>query len=161
VSVGVESAGVESAPALDWSAYFNALTLGLRCATRGRTVTEADVVAFAGLTGDYHPQHSDAEWARCSEFGQRIAHGLLVVSFAVGLLPLDPERVLALRRLTEVVFKRPVLLGDTIHVEAEIETLRPIDDRAGLVSCRCSIINQHGKLACRALVEVLWRTEPA
>jgi acyl dehydratase len=142
---------------LDWSAPFEALELGQRFRTRGRTVTEADVVAFAGLTGDYHPQHSDAEWAQASAFGQRIAHGMLIVSFAVGLVPLDPERVLALRRLEEVVFKRPVLLGDTIQVGGEIERLRPIDDSAGLVACRWSIFNQREQLNCRARVEVLWR----
>jgi 3-hydroxybutyryl-CoA dehydratase len=145
-------------PRLDWSAPFEALAVGQRFQTRGRTVTEADVVAFAGLTGDYHPQHSDAQWAQASPFGQRIAHGMLIVSFAVGLVPLDPERVLALRRLEDVVFKRPVLLGDTIHVQGEIDRLRPIDDSSGLVMCRWSIFNQRDQLACRARVEVLWRS---
>lgn len=152
------STQLDTAPPVDWSEAFDALAIGQCFVTRGRTVTEADVVAFAGLTGDFHPQHSDAEWARCSDFGERIAHGLLVVSYAVGLLPLDPERVVALRRLDDVVFKRPVRLGDTIHVQGGIERLRPIDNRAGLVAFRCSIVNQDGKLACRALVEALWRT---
>jgi acyl dehydratase len=142
---------------LDWSAPFEALSVGQRFQTRGRTVTEADVVAFAGLTGDFHPQHSDAEWAQRSAFGQRIAHGMLIISFAVGLVPLHPERVIALRRLEDVVFKRPVLLGDTIHVRGEIERLRPIDDSAGLVACRWLIVNQRDQLTCRARVEVLWR----
>jgi acyl dehydratase len=151
VSVELETAR------LDWSAPFESLAVGQRFQTRGRTVTEADVVAFAGLTGDYHPQHSDAQWAQASTFGERIAHGMLIVSFAVGLVPLDPERVLALRRLEDVVFKRPVLLGDTIHVGGEIERLRPIDGSAGLVACRWSIFNQRDQLTCRARVEVLWR----
>ena len=144
-------------PALDWSAPFEALAPGARFRSRARTVTEADVVSFAALTGDFHPQHSDAEWARRSAFGARIAHGMLIVSYAVGLVPLDPARVIALRRLEDVVFKRPVLIGDTIHVEGEIERLRPIDPGAGLVACRWSIVNQRGELTCRARVEVLWR----
>lgn len=148
-------------PRLDWSAPFETLAVGQRFQTRGRTVTEADVVGFAGLTGDFHPQHSDAVWAEASPFGQRIAHGMLIVSFAVGLVPLDPARVLALRRLEDVVFKRPVLLGDTIHVGGEIDRLRPIDDSSGLVACRWSIFNQRDQLACRARVEVLWRTGSA
>ena len=72
---------------------------------------------FAGLTGDFHPQHADAEWAAASPFGERIAHGLLVLSLAAGLVDFDPEEVLALRRVRDVVFKRPVKLGDTIRVE--------------------------------------------
>lgn len=152
---------LDPAPQLDWAAPFDSLVVGHRFSTRARTVTEADVVGFAGLTGDYHPHHTDAEWARDHGFGQRIAHGMLIVSFAVGLLPFDPDRVLALRRIGEVVFKRPVLLGDTIHAGGEIAHLSEIDERAGLVAFRYSIINQHGKLACRGLVEVLWRTDTA
>ena len=61
----------------------------------------------------------DADWAAGSRFGEQIAHGLLVLSFAVGLLPLDPERVVALRRVGDAVFKQPVKIGDTVHVEGE------------------------------------------
>ena len=60
--------------------------------------SEPDILQFADLTGDAHPQHVDPEWAAGSRFGEQIAHGLLVMSFAVGLLPLDPDRVVALRR---------------------------------------------------------------
>ena len=59
--------------------------------TRGRTITEADLVSFSALTGDWHPQHADAAWAAESPFGERIAHGMLVLSYAVGLLPIDPD----------------------------------------------------------------------
>ena len=65
--------------------------------TSGRTITESDLVSFAALTGDWHPQHADAAWAAASRFGERVAHGMLVLSYAVGLLPFDPERVVALR----------------------------------------------------------------
>ena len=85
----------------------------------GRTVTEADIVAFAALTGDTHPQHTDAEWAAGSRFGEQIAHGLLVLSSAAGLMPFDPDRVVALRKVGDAVFKQPVLIGDTVHVEGE------------------------------------------
>jgi acyl dehydratase len=128
--------------------------------SRGRTVTEADVVAFAALTGDWHPQHADATWAAESAFGERIAHGMLVVSFAVGLVDFDPERVVALRRLREVVFKRPVRLGDTIHVEGTEDERRPVDDETQLVTWNWRIVNQHGELVCRAVIEALCR-EPA
>ena len=84
---------------ISWWAPFEALELGQEFTTRGRTVTEADVVGFASLTGDWHPQHADAEWAASSPFGERIAHGMLVVSLAAGLVPFDPGRVVALRRV--------------------------------------------------------------
>ena len=104
---------------------FEALEEGVRFSTRGRTITESDVVAFAAQTGDWHPQHSDAEWAASSQFGERIAHGMLVLSYAVGLVPFDPDRVLALRRVADAVFKRPVRLGDTISVRGSVESCAP------------------------------------
>jgi len=128
--------------------------------SRARTITEADVVAFASLTGDFHPQHSDAVWAADSPFGERIAHGMLIVSYAVGLVAFDPERVVALRRLRDVVFKRPVRLGDTIHVEGSEAERRPVDDETALVTWNWRIVNQDGGLVSRVAVEALVR-EPA
>jgi 3-hydroxybutyryl-CoA dehydratase len=136
---------------------FEELTPGTAFVTRGRTVTEADVVGFGTLTGDLHPQHVDAEWAEQSRFGKRIAHGMLVLSYAVGLVPLDPDRVVALRRIRDAVFKRPVGLGDTIHVEGEVERLAPVDDEMGLAVCNWRVRNQRGRLVVSATVEVLWR----
>jgi acyl dehydratase len=127
--------------------------------SRGRTITEADVVAFSSLTGDWHPQHTDATWAADSAFGERIAHGMLIVSFAVGLVDFDPERVVALRRLRDVVFKRPVRLGDTIHVEGSVADSRPIDEETTLLTWSWRIVNQDDDLVCRALVEALWREQ--
>jgi acyl dehydratase len=127
--------------------------------SRGRTITEADVVTFSALTGDWHPQHSNAAWAAESTFGERIAHGMLIVSFAVGLVDFDPERVVALRRLRDVVFKRPVRLGDTIHVEGSVADSRPIDDETSLLTWSWRIVNQDDQLVCRALVEALWREQ--
>jgi 3-hydroxybutyryl-CoA dehydratase len=146
---------------LIWSAAFGELTVGDRFVTRGRTVTEADVVGFAALTGDWHPQHADAVWARESTFGERIAHGMLVISFAVGLVPFDPDRVVALRRIDDVVFKRPVRFGDTIHVEGMVASLQQFDLATGLVSWTWKVINQDNRLACRAAVDVLWRRDAA
>jgi 3-hydroxybutyryl-CoA dehydratase len=145
---------------LNWAATFDDLACGEAFVTRGRTVTEADVVGFAALTGDWHPQHADAVWAAGSAFGERIAHGMLVISFAVGLVPFDPERVVALRRITDVVFKRPVRLLDTIRVEGAVSALREIDAATGLVTWSWRVVNQDAQLACRAAVEVLWRRDP-
>jgi 3-hydroxybutyryl-CoA dehydratase len=141
--------------------HFDELEEGERFSTRGRTVTEADVVLFAGLSGDMHPQHTDAEWAAGSRFGERIAHGMLILSYAVGLMPFDPDRVVALRRVGDVVFKQPARIGDTIRVEGELADRRELDDGHGLVTCRWRILNQTGKLVARATVEVVWRREQA
>jgi len=121
---------------------------------RGRTITEADVAAFASLTGDRHPQHTDAAWAEESPFGERIAHGMLVLSYAVGLVDFDPERVMALRRVEDVVFKRPVKLGDTIHVRA---SLVREDDGRGVEAYEWRVLNQHERLVLRAVVEAVVR----
>jgi 3-hydroxybutyryl-CoA dehydratase len=136
---------------------FDALEPGERFVTPGRTVSEAEIAQFAALTGDTHPQHVDAAWAAGSRFGEQIAHGLLVLSFAAGSMPFDPERVVALRRVGDAVFKQPVLIGDTVHVEGEVVSLRPIDDENGLVECRWRVLNQHGRLVLRASVELVWR----
>jgi acyl dehydratase len=142
---------------VNWSDPFEALETGASFTTQGRAITESDVAAFAALTGDHHPQHVDAGWSATSAFGERVAHGMLLVSCAVGLVPFDPDRVIALRRLDEVVFKRPVRLGDTIRVKGVVMALRPIGEEAGLVGWRWSVVNGDDQLVARALVEVLWR----
>jgi 3-hydroxybutyryl-CoA dehydratase len=140
-----------------WSDPFELLSVGERFESCERTVRDTDVIVFCALTGDWHPQHCDPEWAAHSPFGERIAHGMLVLSLAVGLVPLDPERVLALRRVGDVVFKRPVHLNEVISVTGEITALRPIDERSGLVDFAWQIRNQDGALVARASVQVLWR----
>jgi 3-hydroxybutyryl-CoA dehydratase len=142
-----------------FSSPFEALCEGQEFTTRGRTVTEADVVGFASLTGDWHPQHSDAQWAAESPFGERIAHGMLVISLAAGLVPFDPARVVALRRVGDAVFKRPVRLGDTLRVRGCVAELSPATDVAGLVTFRWTVVNQDDQAVCRARVEVLWRRD--
>jgi len=142
-----------------FSKDFDALSEGERFVTRCRTIGEADIMGFATLTGDTHPQHTDAEWAASSRFGERIAHGLLVLSYAAGLMPFDPERIVALRRVGDAVFKQPVRIGDTIHVEGEIAAKSEIDPGHGLVSTRWRVMNQRGKLVARASVDLVWRRD--
>jgi acyl dehydratase len=128
--------------------------------TAARTVTEADVLRFAELTGDSHPQHVDEAWAAGSVFGERIAHGMLVMSLAVGLVPFDPERLLALRRISDLVFKRPVRLGDSIQVWATPAARKTMDHETELVSWSWKITNQREQLVCQAKLDVLMRAEP-
>lgn len=144
---------------MNFSAPFEQLVPGQAFVTRGRTVTETHVVAFAALTGDWHPQHTDEVWAVHSAFGERIAHGMLIVSLAVGMVPFDPDRVIALRRIADATFKRPVRFGDTLHVAGSILETRELDDEAGLVTLAWKILDQDGRLVARARAEVLWRRD--
>ena len=140
--------------------YFDELRIDDAMESSGRTITEYDVVSFASLTGDWHPQHADAAWAEESPFGRRIAHGMLVISYALGLLPIDPRVVLALRSMDGVVLKRPVGLGDSIRVRAKVAELRPLGDETGLVTLAVRIVNQADELVARMSIVVLWRRRP-
>jgi 3-hydroxybutyryl-CoA dehydratase len=142
------------------SSDFAALEVGGRFQTRGRTITETDLVSFAALTGDFHPIHTDVEWAAESEFNGRIAHGMLLLSYCVGLVPLDPAQVMALRGFERIAFKRPVRIGDTIHVEGELDSKKELDDATGLVVFNWKIVNQRGETTAIAKVRVVWRRQP-
>ena len=144
---------------ISWWAPFEALEPGQEFTTRGRTVTEADVVGFASLSGDWHPQHCDAAWAAGSPFGERIAHGMLVIALASGLVPFDPGRVVALRRVADATFKRPVRFGDTLRVEGRVADLGSGSEEAGLVTFAWNVVNQDDQTVCRARVEVLWKRD--
>ena len=141
--------------------YFDELRIDDSMESSGRTITEYDVVSFASLTGDWHPQHADAAWAAESPFGRRIAHGMLVISYALGLLPIDPRVVLALRSMDNAVLKRPVGLGDSIRVRAKVAELRPLGEETGLVTLAVRIVNQADELVARMEIVVLWRRQPA
>ena len=138
---------------------FDALGVGDAFTTRGRTLAEADVNLFAGLTGDHHPLHTDAVFAAAHPFGERVAHGMLVLSCAVGLVPFDPAQIIALRRVRDVTFKQPVRFGDTIRCEGTISQLSALQDDAGLVACDIRVRNQADALVCRIGVDVLWRRD--
>ena len=131
-----------------------------RFTTSGHTVTEEDVLRFAHLTGDTNPLHVDPEWAAESRFGEQIAHGLLVLSFAIGLLPFERERIVALRRVCDAVFKRPVKIGDTVTVEGEIVRARELDAHTELLELRLRVLGD-GRLTVRGNVELVWRREGA
>lgn len=121
-----------------------------------RVVSENDVRLFAELTGDRHPQHLDEQWSESSPFGQRIAHGLLVISFAMGLVPFDPRRVVALRRC-DAVFKQPVKFGDGIRIHGQLSAIKPIDAFYVLARWRWRIVNDNTILVARLGIDVLWR----
>jgi 3-hydroxybutyryl-CoA dehydratase len=141
-----------------FSEQFAELGPGQRFTTPGRTITETDVVNFSAMTGDWHPQHNDAEWASKSFFGERVAHGMLVLSYAVALIPFDHERLVGLRR-AEATFKEPVRFGDTIHVEGRVTTKKTIaeEQNLSLMGGVWKVVNQHGKTCVRAHFDIIWR----
>ena len=127
--------------------------------SRARTITESDLVSFAAITGDWHPQHVDAEWAADSRFGERIAHGMLVLSYSIGLMGFDPDRVVALRGIDSLTFKRPIAIGETIRVEADVEDVRPIDEDHELIELRWRVLTGDDRLALRARVTIVHRSQ--
>ena len=139
---------------------FDQLEPGSGFTTASRTITESDLVSFAALTGDRHPLHTDARWAADSPFGERVAHGMLVLSYALGLVPFDPARVLALRGVDGVTFKRPAHIGDTIRVEGRVDSVEPLDASTGLVTCGWKVLNDRDETLVRAKLKVLWRRAP-
>jgi len=129
--------------------YFEEFSLGDTAVTAGRTVSEADIVNFAGLSGDFSQIHTDAEYARQGGFGQRVAHGMLEVSIASGLLAqlgLLTGTALALRELTWK-FSLPVFIGDTIQARITISGLKAVPRlKGGLVTFQIEVANQQGGL---------------
>ncbi len=125
--------------------FFEEYEVGQRWTTRGRTVTEADIVNFAGLSSDFFPLHVDRDYAAQTRFGQRVAHGMLVLSIASGMVPADPEKVEALYGLDRVRFVRPVFIGDTVHVQMEVAEKQERDDGSGVVTFIQTVIKQDGQ----------------
>ena len=128
--------------------HFDEIAVGEEYESPGRTVTEADIVIFAGLSGDYNILHTDAEFMKASIFGERIAHGLLGLSIQSGLLTrgMRPYATIAFVGL-QWKFKGPIKIGDTIRVRARVvrkkETSKP--DR-GIVTLSRQILNQRGEV---------------
>lgn len=136
---------------------FDEVNVGDIWESPSRTVTEADVVLFAGLTGDYNPLHVDHEFARNTPFRQPIAHGLLGLSMGAGLGSLSPSmRTIAFIRIREWSFVKPVYFGDTIHVRTEIIELEPRSrGRRGLITWKRQLVNQTGEIVQEGITETL------
>jgi 3-hydroxybutyryl-CoA dehydratase len=132
--------------------YFEDFEVGLTLSTAGRTITETDIVAFAGLSGDFNQIHTNAEFAASDTFGQRVAHGLLVQSIATGLAvqsSVIEGTVLAFREL-ETKFSLPVYIGDTVHVEIEIVEKKAFPRlKGGNVTMKYGVVNQKSETVQR------------
>ena len=137
--------------------YFEEFHPGDEFATRGRTITEADIAAFAGLSGDFTELHTNVEYARQSRFGKPIAHGLLTLSISSGLLVQSGTvegTVVAFYGIDKLRFVRPVFPGDTITVRQKVAETRGRDTETGVVAFDTEVVNQGGDvvLAYRKLL---------
>ncbi len=144
--------------------YFEEFQVGAEHVTPGRTITEADIVNFAGLSGDYTYLHTDAELAKSTPFGERIAHGLLGLAVASGLvaqLGVMEGTVIAFMGL-EWRFKAPIKIGDTIHVEGQVKQTKPMASAGGgLIVITLRVVNQRGEVTQVGDWTVLVKSRPA
>lgn len=143
--------------------YYEEFAVGDNFTTRARTITESDIVSFAGLSGDYNPLHTDAEFARGTPFGERIAHGLLGLSIQSGLsqgLGITEGTTIAFLGLTWN-FKAPILIGDTIHVVQSVQEMRETrkPDR-GIIIFSVQVVNQKGEVTQDGTKTMMIRRKP-
>ena len=145
--------------------YWEEWEIGAEFESPARTVTEADIVMFAGLSGDYNPLHVNEEYAKTTIFGTRIAHGPLVYAITAGLLfqlHLYDDTLIAFLGFENLKFTGPVKAGDTIHAKVKVlekrETSRP--DR-GVMRRDLKVFNQRGEVVQEAIQAFLLKRKPA
>lgn len=127
------------------SRYYEEFSIGDAFESRGRTVTEADIVNFAGVSGDFVELHTNEEFARKSPFGTRIAHGALVFSISTGLMTqmnLINDTVLAFYGMDKLRFTGPVFIGDTVRVVKRVTDVKEKDAERGVVTFETQVLNQ-------------------
>jgi acyl dehydratase len=137
--------------------YFDDVEVGQEWESLGRTVTEADIVNYAGLSGDFNPIHTDHEFARTTPFRRPVAHGLLIWAISSGLgTHAPPMRTLAFLAIREWEFRGPVFIGDTIRVRSKVlgkeERAR---GRRGVITWQRQIVNQEGKIVHQGVTTTL------
>jgi 3-hydroxybutyryl-CoA dehydratase len=144
---------------LNTGLFFEDFQPGQQVTSVGRTITEHDIATFAGLSGDFNQIHTDAEFARSTPFGQRIAHGLLGLSIASGLAVQTGvlgANVIAFREVGEWKFVKPVFIGDTIHVIMEVTETKALPRLGGgSVTLSIHVDNQTNQTAMKGLWTVL------
>ena len=143
--------------------YWEEWEVGAEFFSSARTITEADIVNFAGISGDYNPLHIDEEFCKKTQFGTRIAHGPLVYSIAAGLLfqlHLYDDTLIAFLGFDSLKFTKPVKIGDTIHVRIEVlekrQTSKP--DR-GVMKRLLQVLNQEDEIVQEGVQAFLLKTK--
>ena len=143
--------------------YYEDFEIGHKVVSASRTISEADIMAFAGLSGDWNPMHVDAEYAKTSPFGQRVAHGLLGLSIASGLamqLGFLDRTVEAFTSL-DWKFRAPIYIGDTLHIEAEVTQKKAVPGGlGGFVSFNVVAKNQRDETTQKGTWMVVVKSKP-
>jgi acyl dehydratase len=144
--------------------YFEEFQLGEKVTTQTRTVTDGDIMTFAALSGDDNRIHTDAEFSRTGPFGQRIAHGLLGLSIASGLLwqtGILDGTVIAFREVNEWKFIKPVFIGDVVHAELNVVEAKALPRiGAGSVVVGVELQNQAGDICMKGNWTLLVMSRP-
>ncbi len=143
--------------------YFEEFPLNEEYVSPGRTITEADVVGFCGLSGDFTQIHSDVEFAKGTPFGQRIAHGLLVLSIASGLaarMGIIEGTAIAFLGLSWK-FSKPVFIGDTVRLTMKATKKRAVSPEAGIVVSEVSLLNQKDEVVETGEWTVMVKRKPS
>jgi 3-hydroxybutyryl-CoA dehydratase len=144
--------------------YFEDFEVNQKIMTVSRTITESDIVQFAGLSGDYNQIHTDSEFSNRTPYGRRIAHGLLGLSIASGLAMRTgvlEGTVLAFREINTWKFSKPVFIGDTIHVEMTVVETKAMQRLGGgLVEINMDVKNQKDETTMKGNWTVLVASRP-
>jgi acyl dehydratase len=143
--------------------YFEDFAIDASAESEGRTITEADVAAFAALSGDYNPIHTDEQYARGSVYGRRIAHGALIFSVSTGLaMRISPpdEALVAFLGIDSLRFTRPVFLGDTIRLRTRVVEKHERDPKRGVVTFENTVLNQRGQTVLLYNPKVIFLRRP-
>jgi len=145
--------------------YFEEFEIGQQIVTSGRTITESDIVIFAGLSGDYNQIHTDAEHSKTTPFGQRVAHGLLGLSVASGLAVqtgMMEGTVIAFREISSWKFVKPIFIGDTIHVVMEVKETKALPRvGGGSVVIELNVKNQNDETVMKGIWNALIASKEA
>ena len=145
--------------------YFEEFTIGQKMVSPGRSITESDVVTFSGISGDFNQIHTDIEFSKTTQFGRRVAHGLLCLSMASGLAlrtGVLEGTVVAFREINRWKFTKPVFIGDTIHVEMEVIEKKPFPRHGGgTVGIEVYVKNQNDETVMKGTWVALVLSKPA
>jgi 3-hydroxybutyryl-CoA dehydratase len=143
--------------------YYEDYEIDAVTTSRGRTITESDIVNFAGLSGDFVELHMNEEYARSGPFGRRIAHGALIFSISTGLmvnLPGEQEAVVAFYGVDRLRFTAPVFIGDTIHVSRRVIEKHMKEDGRGVIASEMTVLNQDAKPVVVYIARLMVKVRP-
>ena len=144
--------------------YFEQFEIGQKVTTPGRTISEADIMSFAGVSGDFNSIHTDAEYSATTPFGQRVAHGLLILSIVSGLAVrtgVMEGTVIAFREIRDWKFSLPVYIGDTVHAVMEVIEAKSLPRLGGgSITLDVNVLNQDNATVMRGKWLALMQSQP-